>query len=67
MFSSHRPDVGANKGKKIVDMLTEKTMERPERLGIIKDDRQSEVEQVLDLWEFQERKHQAFLLLEVRV
>lgn len=72
-FSSHSNDAGSNPGKAAIDMLTvRKLLNAKEqrytehRLGIIRDDRRSEAEQI-SWWEPLPRKYHAFLLLEVRV
>lgn len=71
-FSSHPNDEGSNPAKAAIDMLTcrklldkKRSKYTAHRLGIIKDDRRSEVDQY-HWWEFLPRKYAAFVLIEVR-
>jgi hypothetical protein len=72
-FSSNASDVGSNPAKKAIDMLTvRRWINRAEgtytkhRIGIIRDDSRKCVEQIHH-WEFMEKEHPAFILLEVRI
>jgi hypothetical protein len=72
-FSARAPDVGSNPAKAAIDMLSEprwidrsKLKRSKHRIGIIRDDRPEEVEQ-LHCWEYQPQRFPAFLIVEIRV
>lgn len=77
-FSGRPPDVGANPAKAAIDMLQLYSFKKQNRrishslaivsrrLGIIRNDSPSSVQQI-HCWEFQPMKYTAFVLLEVRV
>jgi hypothetical protein len=63
-----RPDKGANFAKAVIDMLTEGiSTQRKHRIGVITNDDEQSVEQVLPWWEFLPAKHHAFVVVEVRI